>query len=96
MERTAYHVIANVNGVDIRISSVIGRPERLTLPITTLVFVPSSSAAVQSSEYPVTVHWKNDIPNTPSLTAAAERAVLDYCARLFNESAYEGPLDCCL
>jgi hypothetical protein len=86
-----YHLIARVDGDAIRVSTLLNRAKPPRTPTTSLNFRPVSSDPAQ---YLVTVYWKSDLPD--EMTAVAERVILEYCARLYNESAYSGPIDCCL
>jgi hypothetical protein len=46
---------------------------------------------------PVTVYWKSGGVEHPELSREqVHHAVFDYCARLYSEQDYEGPINCCL
>jgi hypothetical protein len=91
MARHEYHIAVKVEGENIHVAGLIGK--RLDVPSTTLTFSPVRSDPVS---YPVHVYWKSELPRDLTNRAAIEQAVLDYCGRLYQESPYEGPVDCCL
>lgn len=86
-----YHLIVRVEGNTIRVSALLNRANPPRTPTTLHSFQPDVS---DPTSYPVTVYWKSYLPD--AMTAAAEHAILDYCARLYNETVYSGPIDCCL
>ena len=85
-----YHILAKVEGNDIMVHGQLSR--RTDLPTTQLTFTDVRAAV----SYPVTIYWKSTPPDDHNQLAAVERAVLNYCTQLFHESAYTGPIDCCL
>ena len=89
----AYHVRVRIEGERICISSLIGDPVQCGSPTTTLAFQPVQS---DPALYPITIHWQSEIPQRSQQQAAVEHAVLAYCGRLLGETAYQGPIDCCL
>jgi len=90
MRRQEYRISVKIEDTHISVGSLLG--QRADLPMTDLSFRPVKS----ESAFPVRVCWKSALPTAADQRRAAERAVLDYCGRLFDESAYEGPVDCCL
>lgn len=86
-----YHLVARIDGTDIRISTLLNKAKPPQVPTTSLHFQPTQS---EITSFPVTVYWKSTLP--VEMVAAAEQAILDYCSRLYNESPYSGPIDCCL
>ena len=93
MTEREYHVRVKIEGRRICVSSLIGNPVGRGLPTTTLDFQPVQS---DPAVYPITIHWISEVPQHSHQQAGVERAVLDYCERLFQETAYQGPIDCCL
>jgi hypothetical protein len=91
--RHEYHVIVRVEGESVRVSALLDRTNPPRAATTFLSFQPIKS---DSTLYPVTIYWKNSRQDDDGMALAVERAVLDYCVRLYNESAYSGPIDCCL
>jgi len=91
MARQEYHIAVKVDSETIHIAWLIGK--RHDLAITELTFKAVNS---ESRTYPVYVYWKGELPRDDARRAKIERAVLDYCGRLFYEAAYEGSIDCCL
>jgi hypothetical protein len=91
--RDEYHVIVRVEGETIRVVRLLDHTNPPCVMSTSLSFQPIKS---DPTRYPITIYWKSDLPYDSGTALAVERAVLDYCARLYNEAAYGGPIDCCL
>ncbi len=91
MARQDYHIAVKVEGEAVHVAWLIGK--RYDLAITELTFRPVKSETIT---YPVYVYWKSGLPGDDTSRMAIERAVLDYCGRLFHETPYEGSIDCCL
>jgi len=88
-----YHLIAWIEGNGLRLSPLLNKANPPHVPTTSLNFQPLKS---DPAVFPVTIFWKTTAPNNPEMVIAAEQAILNYCARLYNEAAYSGPIDCCL
>ncbi len=87
-----YHIAVRLDGETPRVSIMLSRSARSDLPTSRLIFQPAGADA----GCPVTIYWKSPIADSESSQIAAEHAVLAYCARLHQETPYEGPVDCCL
>ena len=88
-----YHVIARIEGNEICVSALLNKTNPPRVPTTFLNFQPLK---FEPAQYPVFVYWKSTLPNDPEMARVAEQAILNYCARLYHESVYSGPVDCCL
>ncbi|MBX3085715.1 MAG: hypothetical protein KF716_29025 [Anaerolineae bacterium] len=64
---------------------------QVSLPTTQLDYLPSHD----DQPIPVTVYWKTCVPDDLQYEHV-QRQVLAYCAQLYLEKDYEGPINCCL
>lgn len=92
MNPRTFNVAVKIENERLCISSLIGDPTRRGLPTTSLTFSPLRAESTIS----IVMHWKSEVLQDAQQRAKIESAVVDYCRQLLDESAYEGPIDCCL
>lgn len=87
--RKAFYISARVLGESVLVREQLNR--FIDLPTSTLWFTPVN----ETVSFPVTVYWKSQIAEGPTLTQIHEH-ILRLCAQLHAEVDYEGPVNCCL
>jgi hypothetical protein len=87
--RQHYHISARLDGESLILREQLNR--QAVVPTTQLLYTPSRD----DEAIPVTVYWKTALPDDCQL-ARVRRQVIDYCAQLYQEQDYEGPINCCL
>jgi hypothetical protein len=84
-KNSALHLIIHVDeALGLRVIPVLGSPARLAWPITTI------------DHGMVILHWRPDLPADPDIQKMGEQVAAHYARRRAEETAYQGPIDCCL
>lgn len=87
--RQTYHISVRVAGEAITVREQLNRTA--SVPTTQIDYTPP----LIEQTIPVTIYWKSGVIDTLHYERV-NQAVIDYCAHLYSERDYEGPINCCL
>jgi hypothetical protein len=87
--RQHFHISVRLDGESLLLREQLNR--QVSVPTMQLTYLASHN----KEPIPVTVYWKTPVPDFPQLDRV-RRQVFAYCAQLYLEQDYEGPINCCL